>query len=214
MNEITKKIEALPPEHQQKVEQYVEKLEKEILLSKELQAKLDKLGNTPIAEPTAYEALKKDKAGNLNITKASKALFTDEELLKYDAVEASHYLYLADKKINDFFNEDRTFKTTPKTENARPPRLTDVEDLMETYQAVDKAKDKFFKAIKSGEEDKIKKAKDKLEEASKKMEARAFEVAGLNKEDLTSWEKELIITTVYGTAFDAKRSSLGKPSAF
>ncbi|MDQ1341345.1 MAG: hypothetical protein QG567_2503 [Campylobacterota bacterium] len=201
--EIQDKVKALVEKgFQSRISNFLDSLGIESKLSKVLQEKLDKIGDTPVSEPTIYEALQKDKM-ELALTLFDK----DELVTKYTAREIGDFLYAVEQKITSIKNNEGVFKSTPNTENCQLPNFIEVDELMKLGR-----KDAELRAkLKDAKTDKEKtKIIDDIAKTSKATEEKAYEISGLDVATLTDWEKILVVSTVYTSAIDANLSAMGR----
>ncbi len=188
--------------YQSKISHFLDALAVESKLSKELQEKLDKLGDTPIAEPDIFDALKKDKM------ELALALFNKDELIsKYTAKEVGDFLYAVEQRITSIKKGDGSYKSTPNTENCQLPNFIEVDELMKLGKKDAELREK----LKTAKTDKEKtKTVEEIGKTTKSTENKAFEIAGIDATILTDWERVLVISMVYASAIDANLSSLGR----
>lgn len=201
--EIQNKVTSLIEKgYQTKISNFLDSLEVESKLSKVLQEKLDKLGDTPIAEPIIYEALQKDKM------EFALTLFSRDELVtKYTAKEVGDFLYAVEQKITSIKNSEGVFKSTPNTENCQLPNFIEVDELMKLGKKDAELRTK----LKTAKTDKEKtKVIEDIGKTAKATEDKAYTISGLDISILTDWEKGLVVSMVYTSAIDANLSSLGR----
>lgn len=201
MNTI-EKIESMLPVHESKFLEVVEKIEKKVVLHKDLQTKLDEIGDTPIDAPEVNEAINKGR------TEVATHLLTREEIKEdYTAIEVANFIYAVSQKVTSIRDEEGNFKSTPNTEECDLPNFLEVDELMNLAASEDKIRQDFISS--EGKKD-SKELLKKLEKAQDKSKNKALEVSGLDIEKLTDWEKLLVVTQVYEASVDATRSSVGK----
>lgn len=93
----------------------------EFALPEALQSALDKLGDTPIAEPKAYAELEKSDMNGF-----TEVVAAGVDLDLYDAVTASTFIARARTRILTDVDKDGVFKTTPALDKMRLPKLSEV----------------------------------------------------------------------------------------
>jgi len=178
---------------------FTDKLLAKKKLHPELQKKLESYGNNPVAEPEKYALIQKNKL------ELAKLLLTTEELTsKFTSMEVGDFIHEVVKKVSYFQEEDGTFKYTPKTEMCRLPNFIEVEDLVKKSEKVTKLNTEYTQNPTN------KKTKKELEDAAKELGDKKIEISGLNFEDLSDWEKELVKMQIYYSALDATLSAVGK----
>jgi len=200
MNTLEKIAEQFP-RHEGKFNKLVESIETQETLADSLKAKLDKIGDTPIDEPKIYEVVSDQVA-------LARLLLTEDEIVKqYSAAEVANFLYSVHQKVTEVRGDDGIFKSTPNTENCVLPNFIEVDELMKQGRERHALESALKKA-------KTQKSKAELAEKFKQLEEessrRTFEISGLREEDLTEWEKVLVITQIHTVSIDATLSSVGK----
>ncbi len=204
MDTITRVGELISSGHEQRFVELADSLESKVVLHKDLQEKLDALGNTPIAEPDLYKATREDK-----ITLA-KELLTVKQISSFKASEVGDFIYAVEQKITSLKIEDGTFKSTPNTEDCSLPNFLEADELVRTGIKEQKIRTELTGASLVKDNKRVKKLTDELEKNLKRTEARAFEIAGLDPEVLTEWEKLLVTSQIFASAINASLSSVGK----
>lgn len=201
MNTLEKVGELINSGHEEKFVELVEKIESKVVLNKDLEEKLSDLGNTPVDEPELAKALESGKITFL------KEILTNEEIEKYSAQEVGDFLYAAEQQIISIKTEDGTYKTTKNTEDCRLPNFLEADEILKLGEKERKAQEN----LRSAKGDKsVKKAIESATKASEKFTDKAFEISGLDVENLTDWEKLLVKTQVYMSAINATLSATGK----
>lgn len=185
-----------------KISNLLDKLESEVKLNPALLEKLNKLGDTPIAEPTLYEAMQKDR-----MALALEVLTREDIVSRYSAKEVGDFLHAVTQRITSIKNEDDTFKSTPNTENCELPNFIEVDELIKLGLKDTELRTKLKSAKTEKEKTKI---IDEIGKLAKTTEDKAFEISGLDMSTLTEWEKSLVVTMVYTSAINANLSSVGK----
>lgn len=193
--------------YEAKLTQVVEQLEKEVVLPEELQAKLDSLGDTPMAEPELFEAINNaEQDGKVAI--ALLAL-SEEEIVKFKASDVGNFIHAVEQKIVSQKDSSGVFKSTPATEACRLPNFIECELIRKLLVTRDACVKKWV-ATKT---DKGKAtAMKEFEKFVKDLSEKALEISGLDQEGLTDWEKALVIAQVMATSTDAFLCATGKPS--
>ena len=199
---MLKRIEKLLPANENKFAELVEKLESKVVLHKDLQEKLDDIGETPLEESELNDAINAGKKETV------KHLLTDKEIGLYSAMEVGDFLYQVEQKITSLQREDGTFKSTPNTENCDMPNFLEAEEMMSLAGKETELRNQLKKASGKDAEKILKKFK----KVSDELKAKAFEISGLDEEKLSEWEKILVITQIYVTSTNAALSSMGKHS--
>lgn len=140
-------------------------LPKNINLNETLKEKLKEIKNTPIDEPELYKAIQEENTFVFRVELFKKVNLNIDD---FDAIEVGEFMVAVVNKITDLVDEDGMFKVTPNTVNMKLPKTTQLYD--------------FFKLAESGVDAKI-------------VVAKAYEIAGLVKENLTVWEQQLVEET-------------------
>ncbi len=201
--EIINKVQSLVDlGYGERFERLITEIESQPILHKDLQAKLDKIGNTPIAEPEIFKTLLEDS------TVLALMVLTEDEIVNtYSAKEVGDFLNAVKDRVSEDRLEDGTFKATPNTENCILPNFLEARELTKLGNEDVELRYKLISET-SNKEKKI--ISDRIEEIGKTLQDRAFEISGLDIEKLTEWEKDLIVKQLYFCSMDASLSSLGK----
>lgn len=134
----------------------------EVALPDELQAIYDSWGNNPIEEPELAEAIKEG-----TILKVKRMILKGKDIDAFEALEVSHLARLVIKKVTWMIDDDGKYKVTPNTMNAKLPKTSQVDFLIEF-------------------------SKENLKDAA--LKPKILEMAGLDVGVLTEWESELIMS--------------------
>lgn len=182
-----------------------DRLEANVTLPELLSTKLNELGNTPISEPKVYEAIESGDP----ITVALNTL-TEDEIRQFSAVEIGSFVHAVTQRIKEYRLDDGTFKTTPATEECRVPNFIEADKLRKAFVKQLDIISKLESANSAKEKDALLKASAKM---TTELDTLLMDISGLDKSELTDWEKGLVITMVAGTANNAFLSAQGKPFA-
>jgi len=200
--ELLEKIEGLIASgYKERFERLITDIESQPKLHKDLQKKLDEIGNTPIAEPELFKAIQEDEI----VVIAGKVLEA-EDIKKYKAKEVGDFLHAVKNKVTEKRSEDGTFKSTPNTENCILPNFLEAEELKKLGNEDLKLRNEHLRA--SNKEQVV--IEEKINNIGKNLQKRTFEISGLDIEKLTEWEKDLITEQIYICSVDASLSALGK----
>ena len=172
-------------------------------MNKELQTKLDSLGNTPFDEPKIYEAL------TAKVVKKSVVIeATGIDSSKYLAMDVAKFYRAVHDRILDCKLEDGNYKITEATSDFKLPSFTQVEEVIELMDKM-KVLKKEQEIIQGEAEDskdidakKLKKTIKALTALFEKLDAITWEITGLDKKDLTPWEQSLIAKQVFACITD------------
>lgn len=140
-------------------------LPKNINLSETLKEKLKEIKNTPIDEPELYKAIQEENTFVFRVELFKKLNLNVDD---FDAIEVGEFMVAVVNKITDLVDEDGMFKVTSNTVNMKLPKTTQL------YE--------FFKLAESGVDAQV-------------VVEKAYEIAGLVKENLTIWEQQLVEET-------------------
>ncbi|WBC28535.1 hypothetical protein TPMD03_60 [Thiohalocapsa phage LS06-2018-MD03] len=186
-----------------------------VVSNEKLKEVLESLGNTPFDEPKIAEAidekpLKKSKVVKLALKK-SKLKIKD-----FPANEIAEFYNALVEKITGLTFEDGTYKSTKATENMQLPDFEEHELLLDAGIELEnlKAKQKaYMESLTSGNEiepDKLNSLVDELTTCHDKIDSLVWKVTELNKEDLTSWEQQLVFRQIFDSVADIEKTSVGK----
>ena len=164
----------------------------------------EKLGDTPLETPS-LEIKSEDFKDNDEFVLALSAKVTAETGISdkdYSIADYTGFMMKCFNKVNGFFYLNGDAKTTPRTENARLPSLT---DGMEIKKLLNEKTEKL-NAIQQFDPD-----TDDIEEytanidaivkeSQDKMLKLALKVSGINRKGLTEWEKSLLINSMISYA--------------
>lgn len=186
-------------------------------LNEKLQAVLDLVGNTPIAEPEIAEILEAKVVKKTKVVKlAFSKLDGDLNIKDFPAVEIAEFFSKLTSKIMNKKNEDGVFKSTPNTENLNLPDFEEVEDIFEIIVQLNtnsQQQDEIQKNLKNGidvEQEIIDKSIKELTSILKKLDKIVWKVSGLNKKDLTEWEQSLVSEQILASVTEVEKTSVGK----
>ena len=191
--------------HKDEISSFFSKIEDRAELNSELQEKLDALGDNPASEQKVFNAIEDSKTeGKLVV---AKSILQNSDIKKFSAEEIGSFIYAVEQKITGFRLDDGTFKSTANTENCNLPNFEEAEEIIGFREKEEKLREDVGSASKKDKEKAIKKLTSFLED----MEARLFEISGLEKEDLSDWEQSLIMQMLVVSSINARLSSMGKP---
>lgn len=182
----------------------IEHLELKAQLPEALQIKFDAMGNTPVSEPSVYEAINSGELETLAL-----AVLSEDEIKSFTAEEIGNFLFLVEKRITEYRNEDGTFKSTPNTEDCRLPNFLESAQIRKMFLKQNDLINKFAETAESKARDKVTK---EIQSCTKDMDSLFMKISGLDEDSLTDWEKALVITMIAGTANNAFLSAQGKRS--
>lgn len=199
---LQERINALIEKGQEsKISNFISSLEIKTSIPKELQDKLDLLGNTPIAEPKIYDAiLASEEDGKAVI---ALAVLTEDEIVKYSAKDIGNFIYAVENRVKNIQDENGNFKFTPLTEGCKIPNFLESDQL----QRLAVKQNKILMSLQAEyDESKVKEYTSAIETYNTK----AFEISGLDIDTLSDWEKVLVISQVTASATDAFNCAAGK----
>jgi len=181
----------------------LDKLEED-KLPKQLQAAVNKIGNTPIDEPKIFEAIgNQSKDGMIPIVNLT---LTREEAVAHSAEEIGDFIYEVIRKITSNRDEDGNFKSTQNTKECDMPDVFKVDELLKKIIKVEELRQRYI----TTEPSRSKKTEEKYDKASKELQDEVFESTGLKKDTLTDWEQLLVMEMTYATIKGCKAHSMGK----
>lgn len=198
-------IKLLDNGHEVKLTAIVEQLEKVVTLPEALQTKLDSFGNTPLAEPTIYEAITKSGEEGL-ITVALNSL-TEEEIEAHSAEAIGTFVSAITHRITQLKDDEGVYKTTPNTEACKQPNFIQCDQIRRLSEAQAAIVKKW---METGTEKAKEKAMKEFEKATQLIADKAVAISGLDESVLIDWEKALVVGQVIETATDAFKSATGK----
>ena len=186
----------------------VNSLEKMGDLPVELQDKIKAMGNTPIAEPVIYQAIQKsDEEGKVVIALAT---LTEQEIMKFSAIEVGSFIHAVEARITDFKDENGIYKITPATEAMQLPNFLQAEQIRKLMVKRDNCVRSWMdNQTDTEKENSIK----EFEKIANELADLAFTISGLQRDVLTEWEQTLVVSQVIGSANNAMLSASGKPLA-
>ena len=160
---------------------------------------LETIGNTPIAEPELYALINKQ---GVKVSQVAKKVLEKNDLRMKDfsANDVGEFIRTAIEKIISFKDKDGVYKSTQATEDCDLPDFEQAERLTELLQKYWKAKGGLEGSALEKELKSIQKAEDAII---------WDEVCGLNREDLTEWEQNLVSEQVKASAYDAIKTAFG-----
>lgn len=172
MEKKTKVLLAIAREYENKNKNFTDRIESivlpnELKLNKTLQEKIDDLKDTPIGEPELFKAIKEETALEFKLTLFKHFRLDVDD---FDLADSTEAVIAAIKKITDKKDSDGSYKSTPMLDTVKLPRTTQVQELM----SIANNKELTNKEI------------------DEKAKSKAYEIAGVKKEDLTKWESELV----------------------
>jgi len=135
----------------------------EINLPNELKEKLELIKTTPIDEPELQTAFESENTFAFRTTVCKKL---DIDVDAYDAATITELTIAVLNKFRDKIDVDGMYKTTPNLVNMKMPKTSQIQDIMDLV------------------------AKDEV--TNEMFETKIFEIAGINKDILSKWEKELV----------------------
>jgi len=164
-------------------------------MNEKLETLLEKIEDTPLQEKEIYEAIEK------NHPKKSKAIkiALGRDSLKmndFSAIEIAEFYSKMHDKILSYKDKDGYFKKTKNTENINLPSFEETEEITDLVQKI---------GNKLSHKDASKTIK-----LSEKLEKMIFDIAGVNKDDLTEWEAGLVTSQITACSIDASMTALGK----
>jgi len=204
---LKKTVEQIAKGNSEPLLQTLQRLSEKIELPTELQEKLDKIGDNPVVEPEIAKAIE-DEAEN-GIIPIATIILTNEEIKKYTAIEIADFVYAVKVKVYlSFKDEDGNFKSTPFTQDAQLPNALEIDEMQKAikkeFELVEQLVDK---KLTQKQREKLLKEKQQVEEKNKN---RAFEIAGLKREDLSIWEQNLVIQMTTEAIRGFRNHSQGK----
>lgn len=146
---------------------------------------LNSIGNTPMLESELYTLLRKkdmrnaSKIVNLVLKRANKK----DDAKNYDLKECGIFIDAIRDRVLGFTDDNGDVKTTEKIKAMKYPNLYEAEEFV--YAVVNES--------------------DKTEKTFKLMES----ISGIKLKDLTEWEKELLLHSLFIYCEDPIKSSLG-----
>ena len=153
---------------------------------------LEAIGDTPLKEEKLYKKL---------IENDLKALIEIPDMILgsevADSVNEDELLFFIGevrKKVLGLKDKEGYFKSTKATENMSLPSRREKVEITELAT-------KRFEAKSDSE----------IKEIDIKLDELIWNVSGLNKEDLTEWEKLLVSEQIQEASFDATFTAMGKP---
>ncbi len=172
--------------HGDKILNLIDKLKNKSGLPDALQEEVDKLPNNPIEGKEVYDKLNAFEDATDKIDLVDELLENPDQ---YPAKQLAQFIYEVEDHITSFKDGD-DFKTTAATENAKLLSRKD-------YKAMKKIifKDGKFNITQ--------------ETVAEAMDF-GLEVSGLNKDDLTKWECDLVGIMMYESCLDTWKHSMGK----
>ena len=183
-------------------------------LNEQLQQALDSVGDTPLKERELYKILidplvKKSIAIKLVLQRVNM------DMSQFSGMELAQFFRELNTKVTDLRYPDKSFKTTPATENCDLPTFEEAEAIGEAGAEYAMAKSKLELASKS-DPDAVTAAISEYSEALRKLQDVAWPVSGINRdhldpeEDFRRWEEELVLAQVLSATNDIVNTALGK----
>jgi len=162
-------------------------IKKKPTLPKELQEVLDKIGNTPLDEPEIFNAK--------SVHKTIRVVMGDLNIDDFSAADVSNLTKEAYIKVSSIVDDDGYYKTTPAIDKVKLPKTTEIEQLVDCAKLhVDEATDP--------------------DKAQQEIENKIFEIAGVDKNTLTDWEKEVVTTMTYSYMEAVASNTISEASDF
>lgn len=131
-------------------------------LPQKLQEVLDSWGNTPIQEPEFYELINKD---GTTIDDVKAMAIKDLNADDFSALDVAALANRVRYKIIGKIDDDGMYKTTPKIDQIKLPSTSQLKHLKELLRA-ETPEPEFLKEM--------------------------YKIAGINPDDITKWELELV----------------------
>jgi len=188
---------------------------KKVVLNEKLEEVLNALGNTPIDESEIAKAL--DEKPLVKSVVLKMALKPSKLKLKdFKAIELAEFFNAISVRITQTKDEEGNFKTTPNTTNFDLPDFEQVENLSKELGKMyvnRQEQEKLHKQIADGEDVDAKGLKKLVKDFSDilvTLDKLTWEVTGLNKDDLSAWEQNLITEQVYAAVQSVEMTSMGK----
>lgn len=193
------------PINEKKITNLLDTMERTSALPKQLQDKLNSIGNTPIDEPQLYELIKKsDEEGQAII---ALHLLSESEIQEFSAVDIGNFIYAVKRHVVDLTLPDGVFKTTPNTVECKLPSFIQGDNL----QRMARKQQRFLDGIKPTATDK---EQEKIVKEFTTMVTtfnnEALSISGLDIESLSDWEKDLVISQIVASATNAFSCATGK----
>ena len=160
---------------------------KVMLTNEVLNDLLKEVGNTPLAEPKLVKLLNRgDKAGVIKHFK-SKEENKEIDFDAFEFVEIASFIKLVNDRIFEFKDENNIYKTTPRTKDKHIGNFVMFE-LEDQIKEIEK-----LRSDRLLEESDFTKMTEEMEKKQKELEEKILKESGLNVEELTEWERELVI---------------------
>lgn len=143
------------------------------------------VGNNPLVEPELYNLLIKKDMRNASkiVNMVLKRADEKDDAKEYDLRDCGLFIDSIRDKIIGFADEDGNIKTTDKLKDMKYPDLYQAEKFM--YAVVNKS--------------------DEADVTFQLME----EISGIKLDDLSEWEKELLLHSIFTFCEDPIKSSVG-----
>lgn len=185
-----------------------------ISLPKELQEKLNKLGNTPLQEPELYSIIQNIKKGEASFIDIIGNTMSDEEIDKFSISEIKEFGEAVEKKITDLQDEDGYYKFSEKLQDWQPPKPSQAKKVFIIEKVNIEKRKKLLKDIKQEDIQNgnvPEKVINAFMEMAKEMEMLMFEISGVtNIDELSEWEKDLLLAQTTDAIKGLNNSFLGK----
>jgi len=170
------------------------KNEQNELKNPQLKAILNKLGKNPIAEKDIYEIMTSDSVSKMSDVVKLLMDKHDKDISKFKNKDLALFFHDIRNRIMSFKYDTGNFKSTDATKELDVLSFEE-EDILSSL--VIKIHD-----IDIDDEDAIKKYNDEVEDY-------IWGVCSLNKDDLTEWERGLVIAQLTESANNIKATALG-----